>query len=212
MSEWIDISVPLQTGMVGWPGDPVAQIGRWLDLERGDSSNLTTLAMTAHTGTHMDAPAHYIRDGAAIDALPIEAVCGPARVVAIANPLRITVEELERHRMGAGERVLFKTRNSERCWRAREFVPDFVHVGAAAARYLSDAGVRLVGIDYLSVGAYQGDGDETHRILLGAGVWILEGLDLSRVEPGEYELICLPLRLAGADGAPSRAMVRPLSR
>lgn len=206
--KWIDISVPLRTAMVRWPGDSPARIERVADMTRGDDCNLSTLAMSAHTGTHMDAPLHFLREGAGIETMPLEAGIGPARVIAIRDARRIEVKELEPYRLGGGERVLFKTRNSERCWQGDEFVKNFVYIPAETARFLAERGVRTVGIDYLSVGAYEGDGEETHRILLGAGIWIIEGLDLSGVEPGDYELVCLPLKIAGADGAPARAAVR----
>jgi arylformamidase len=182
---WIDISVPISSGMVHWPDDPGVSVERVQDLSRGDAANVSKLELGAHTGTHMDAPRHFLADGAA---------------------------ELETHRLRAGERVLFLTRNSERCWNNNQFVEDFVYISAAAAQFLVQRHVRTVGIDYLSVGGYVHDGVETHRILLGAGIWLIEGLNLSAVKPGAYELVCLPLRVAGADGAPARAILRPRSR
>jgi arylformamidase len=133
-------------------------------------------------------------------------------VIRIEHPRVILSAELETHRLRAGERVLFLTRNSERCWNNNQFVEDFVYISAAAAQFLVQRHVRTVGIDYLSVGGYVHDGVETHRILLGAGIWLIEGLNLSAVKPGAYELVCLPLRVAGADGAPARAILRPRSR
>ena len=206
--EWIDVTVPLRAGMVQWPGDPPVEIERALRLDRGDEVNLTRLSMSAHAGTHIDAPVHFLAGGTGIDAMPPAAMIGPARVIGIRDPEAIRPEELAPHRLRRGERVLFKTRNSERRG-ANAFVPDFVHVTAEAARHLADAGVLLVGIDYLSVGGYEKDGGEPHRALLSAGIWILEGLDLSRVPAGDADLICLPLLLPGADGAPARALVRP---
>jgi arylformamidase len=210
MTEWIDVSVPLTTGMAHWPGDPVPRLKRALDMNRGDICNATTLSISAHTGTHMDAPLHFIADGEAIDRIPLQAVIGEARVIEIADPVRITSEELASHAPKRGERLLFKTVNSTDCWNTPDFVKRFVHVGADAARYLADCDVRTIGIDYLSIGAFEGDGVETHRILLGAGIWIIEGLNLSSVSAGRYELICLPLKIMGGDGAPARAVVRRL--
>jgi arylformamidase len=209
---WIDISVPVTSGMVHWPDNPGVSIERTQDLSRGDAANVSKLELGAHTGTHMDAPRHFLADGAGIDELPLDAVIGPARVIRIEHPQMILPAELETHRLRAGERVMFLTRNSERCWNNSRFVEDFVYISAAAAQFLVQRKVRTVGIDYLSVGGYAHDGVETHRILLGAGIWLIEGLNLSMAKPGAYELVCLPLRIAGADGAPARAVLRPSGR
>ena len=209
---WIDISVPISSGMVHWPDDPSVSVERVQDLSRGDAANVSKLELGAHTGTHMDAPRHFLADGAGLDELPLDATIGPARVIRIEHPRVILPAELETHRLRAGERVLFLTRNSERCWNNNQFVEDFVYISAAAAQFLVQQKVRSVGIDYLSVGGYVHDGVETHRILLGAGIWLIEGLNLSAVKPGAYELVCLPLRVVGADGAPARAILRPSSR
>jgi arylformamidase len=208
---WIDISVPLRTGMPHWPGDIPVSIPQTMDMKAGAVCNVRTISMSAHTGTHMDAPLHFLADGASMEAMPLDATMGSARVVAIEDDRAITRRELEPLAPAAGERLLFKTRNS-RLWRdrCRFFIKNFVAIEADAARYLAHCGVRTVGVDYLSVGLYEADGDETHRILLGAGIWVIEGLDLSRVEPGNYELACLPLRIEGGDGAPARAAVRRL--
>lgn len=211
-SQWIDISVPLKTGMVHWPGDPPTRVTRVHDLESGGPCTLSSIEMCAHAGTHMDAPAHFIRGGIGIDAMPLDAAIGPARVIAITDPESITPQELAGHRIRRGERILFKTANSGRCWDGDTFTEDFIHISADAARYLAERKVELVGVDYLSVGGFHSDGAGTHRELLGAGIWIIEGLDLSQVEPGQVQLICLPLKLAGAEGAPARAIVRPIKR
>ena len=208
-SAWIDVTVPLRTGMVHWPGDPPARISHALDMERGDPCTVSLLEIGAHTGTHMDAPAHFVRGGVGIDALPLDTAIGSARVIAIQDPESIKPEELRRHRLRRGERILFKTGNSARCWDKDSFVEDFVYISAAAAQYLAERQVRLVGIDYLSVGGFRADGVETHQALLQAGIWIIEGLNLKRVRPGRVQLVCLPLRIAGADGAPCRAILRP---
>ena len=205
---WIDISVPIHPGMVLWPGDPAVRIERTQELSRGDEANVTRLEMSAHTGTHIDAPLHYLADGAGLDEMPLDATVGPARVIAIAHPRAILPEELEAHRLQVGERVLFRTRNSGRCWQSDRFIEDFVAISEAAAHFLVGRRVRSVGIDYLSVGCHGHDGDETHRILLGAGIWLIEGLNLGAVKPGAYDLVCLPLRVVRADGAPARAILR----
>jgi arylformamidase len=208
---WIDISVPLYTGMVHWPDNPPVRIERVLDMDAGDGANVSVLSLGAHTGTHMDAPIHFLPQGAGIDALPLSTTLGPARVIEITDEESIKRQELERHAIQRGERILFKTGNSARCWQSDAFVEDFVYITAEAARYLADVGVRTVGVDYLSVGGFAQDGEATHRALLSAEVCIIEGLNLSQVKPGSYELVCLPLRIRGADGAPARAVLRALA-
>jgi len=210
--DWIDISVPLRTGMPHWPGDIPYERSLTLAISNGDVCNLSQFSATAHIGTHMDAPRHFIDGGATIETLPLDAVIGPARVIEIRDEELIRVDELAPHQIAKGERLLFKTINSTRAWNTNEFQKKFVYIPAATADYLAARGVRTIGIDYLSVGAFDGDGPTVHRTLLGAGIWIIEGLNLQPVEPGHYELICLPLKMAGADGAPARAVVRPFNR
>jgi arylformamidase len=194
--------------MVHWPDNPPVRIERMLDIERGDVANVSTISLGSHTGTHMDAPIHFVRGGEGMDRMPLDATMGPARVVEIQDPAAIKPDELDPHGIGRGERVLFKTRNSSVAWWTQDFIEDFVYVSQEAARYLAERGVRTVGVDYLSVGGFHVDGVETHRALLGAGIWVIEGLDLSRVEPGDHELICLPIKVEDGDGAPARALLR----
>jgi len=207
---WIDISVPLRNAMVHWPSDPPVRIERVLDVERGDSHTLSEIVMGSHSGTHMDAPLHFIEHGIGIDRMPLDITVGRARVIEIQDAESIKPEELLPHKIRRGERILFKTRNSSWAWQTDEFVEDFVFISREAATYLSKIGVRLVGVDYLSVGAFTGEGSQTHRSLLEEGVWIIEGLDLSQLAPGRYYLVCLPLRIQAGDGAPARAILRPL--
>ena len=206
---WIDISVPIYSGMVHWPDNPPVNIERIMDLSHGDAANVSKIELGAHTGTHMDAPRHFLSDGVGLDEMPLDATIGLARVISIEHTQAILPAELEAHNLQAGERVLFRTLNSERCWKTDQFVEDFVYISAAAAQFLVEKKVRTVGIDYLSVGGYVYDGVETHQILLSAGIWLIEGLNLSAVKPGTYEFICLPLRILGADGAPARAILCP---
>lgn len=209
LEAWTDVSVPLRDGMLHWPGDRPVRISADASIARGDEANLTALDLSAHTGTHMDAPRHFLNGAAGIDALAPEVVIGPARVVAIDDPDSVKASELARHEPRSGERLLLRTRNSQRAWWEEAFDRSFVHLDPEAACLVASAGVRLLGIDYLSVGGLE-RGAETHRALLGGGAWILEGLNLGGVEPGEYELLCLPLRIVGADGAPARALLRDL--
>lgn len=208
---WIDVSVPLHSGMVSWPGDPPVSIVPFKEIARGGSSNVTRLSMGAHTGTHMDAPRHFFTGARGLDTMPLDATIGPARVIEIRDRESIKAEELRRHRIRRGERILFKTYGAAARWRRREFDRSYVYIAAEAARFLAGRGVRTVGVDYLSVGGYKKDGAETHRGLLGAGIWIIEGLNLSGVKPGRYDLICLPLRILASDGAPARAVLRAKS-
>jgi arylformamidase len=210
-ANWIDVSVPLTTGMVHWPGDPEPNFGRISEIEHGADANVTFCRMTAHTGTHMDAPVHFVPGTGGIDEFPLEVGIGRARVIEIpAEANAIGRNELQGKGLGKGERVLFKTRNSRARWHDQDFQRGFVAVNASGAKVLSDTGVALVGVDYLSIGLFQADGAETHRILLNAGIWIVEGLDLREVPEGEYELICLPLRIQGCDGSPARVALRPV--
>ena len=133
-SPWIDVSVTLRTGMVSWPGDPPARISHASDMERGDPCTVSLLEMGAHTGTHMDAPAHFVRGGIGIDDMPLDAAIGSARVILIRDRKSIKPDELARHAIRRGERVLFKTHNSDHCWDTDRFVEDFVYLSAAAAR------------------------------------------------------------------------------
>ena len=209
-SAWIDISVPLTDGMLHWPGDPPVSVTRVKDITQGSSANVSLLSMGAHSGTHVDAPVHFIPGGKGIDEASLSALVGRARVIEISDGASITVEELTRHRIRRGERILFKTRNSSSAWHRNPFAEDFVYLSDAGAQYLVSRGVTLVGADYLSVGSYRHGGGEVHRILLAGGIWLIEGLDLSGVIAGNYQLICLPLRVVQGDGAPARAILRPL--
>ena len=205
---WIDISVPIYTGMVRWPGDPGIVVSRAKSIDKGDVCNVSQLALGAHTGTHMDAPLHFIANGRSMEKLPIDATVGPCRVVEIKDRESIKPAELRPFKFKPGERILFKTPNSRRSWKTADFDEDFVYISKEAAQFLVDRGVMTVGVDYLSIGGFKKDGVETHRIMLGAGIWVIEGLNLSKVKPGKYELACLPLKIVGADGAPARAVLR----
>jgi arylformamidase len=156
----------------------------------------------------MDAPCHFLDGEGGIDGFPLALAVGPARVIEIPGAPVLGRAQLESKNIQPGERVLFKTRNSSRRWDNQDFDTGFVALDASGARFLADRRVSLVGVDYLSVGLFQGDGVETHQILLKSGIWILEGLNLAAAPEGEYELICLPLRIAGCDGSPARAILR----
>jgi arylformamidase len=210
-ADWIDVSVTVRHGMPHWPDNPPIVMQRAMDIGLGHDCNLSHLAMGVHSGTHIDAPVHFIHQAAGVDEMPLTATMGAARVIEITHPRQVTVEELRGHSLRAGERVLFRTSNSPRCWQTDKFVEDFVYISEQAAAYLAETRVRTVGVDYLSVGGYHSDGAKIHRILLAAGIWIIEGLDLSAVRAGSYEMICLPVKLHGSDGAPARAILRPVA-
>jgi arylformamidase len=210
VADWIDVSVAVRHGMPHWPDNPPIVLERVLDTKRGDVCNVSRIAMGVHSGTHMDGPVHFIHWAEGLDEMPLTATMGEARVIQIDGPGEITADELRKHRLQPGERVLFRTSNSDRCWQMSSFVEDFVGLSERAAAHLAETGVRTVGIDYLSVGGYHADGAKIHKILLEAGIWIIEGLDLSPVTGGRYEMICLPVKLNGSDGAPARALLRPM--
>ncbi len=205
-----DITVPLSAELPAFPGDPRVALEPLSSLAGGDPFNVSRLVMTTHSGTHLDPPRHCDDRGMAADALPLSLLMGDALVAEIAGVKRIGRDELARLPLKGEERFILKTDNS-RLWKLKGFAEDFVHLAADGARYLAEMGIRLVGIDYLSVERADADG-EVHRLLLGNGVVILEGLNLAGVPPGRYELICLPLKIANGDGAPARALLRSRER
>ena len=206
MQELFDITMPIHSKMPVFPSDDPPQ-REWLHrIQDGDSNNLSALALGSHTGTHVDAPYHFIEDGLTLDQIPLQVFVGEALVIEITNPESISVAELRGHPIASAERVLFKTHNSSALSR-NGFRKDSVYIEEGAAEYLVRQGVRLVGIDHLSVDQYGAESSPAHHSLLGHGVVILEGADLSSVEPGTYTLVCLPLKVTGAEGAPVRAIL-----
>jgi arylformamidase len=203
-----DISLPISESLPVWPGDPGVKITQISHLDKGDVATVTRLDMSAHTGTHVDAPAHFVPGGLGVDALDLDVLVGPSLVVHALEADVLSADVLERLEILPGiERVLFRTRNSDLWERGeREFHKDFVAITEDGARWLVERGLRLVGVDYLSVGPFDGP-VPTHRILLRAGIVAVEGLNLSGIAPGMYQLVCLPLKIAGSDGAPTRAIL-----
>jgi len=209
-----DVSVPISARMPTYPGDPGVNIRQWLSLDKGDPANVTLIDFGAHTGTHVDAPAHFIRGGSKVAAMNLETLMGEVHVIEMPEDVvEISEGHVENSLSSGATRVLFKTRNSA-FWNEEtgEFRTDYTYISARAARRLVARGVRLVGIDYLSVEQFQAQTFATHETLLSSGVIIVEGLDLRQVVAGVYELICLPLKLAGGsgDGAPARVVLRTL--
>ncbi len=207
--DWIDITMPIENNMVHWPGDTDIVIKRTNSIANGDDCNLTNLSMSAHTSTHMDAPLHFIDNAKDISTLPFDAVIGSAKVIKIENRISINLEELKKYNIEENDRLLFKTNNSSIDWRMKDFIKNYVFLSTEAAKYLVEKKVKTIGIDYLSIAGLNNT-SEVHEILLGAGIWIIEGLALKDVSEGTYELICLPLNLIGSDGAPARAVVREI--
>jgi arylformamidase len=212
-----DVSVPVFTGLVSWPGDPGVQVERTLDLQAGDPATVSMLSMGSHTGTHVDALSHFKLGAPTLDGMDLQTYIGKALVVEIEDPQAITLGELQRKPsfldLRKAERVLFKTVNSQTPWYREPFNENFCHLSPHAADFLIELGIKLVGIDYLSVEAYHAKtlyelDAPTHHRLMEAGVHIVEGLDLSQVSPGWYEMICLPLKILDGDGAPTRVILR----
>jgi len=205
----IDISVPVDASLPIWPGDPSLKVDRFLDMDRGDAVNASCISCSLHTGSHVDAPLHHLAGGIGVDALPLGAMIGPAIVANLSHADEIGPSELEALNLPSGvERLLCRTRNSALWGDAdRSFRKNFVAVTAPGAEWLVNRGIRLIGVDYLSVERFGAEPSETHRRLLAASVVILEGLDLREAQPGEYWLACLPWKVRGVDGAPARAVL-----
>lgn len=209
-NNWIDISLTIHTGMPHWPDNPAVSIEPSQCLAHGDVCNVSKMTIGTHTGTHVDGINHFIKGGMGIDLMPLDATIGRARVIEIKDPESIKVAEIEPYNLQEGERILFKTKNSDFALKSDKFMENFVHISTEAAQYLAAKKVRTVGVDYLSVGGYQGNVVKVHHALLGSGIWAIEGLNLSQVEPGEYELICLPIKIKDGDAGLARAILRSL--
>lgn len=207
MSRIYDISVPIRSGGLVYPGNPEIEIGLQQAVAKGAGANVSFIRFGSHTGTHADAARHFFDDGQTVDAIPLDRLIGPALLLAFPDDLRaVSAADLEQHELKGHTRVLLRTRNSA-LLSQKEFVRDYTYLAPDGAQYLLEKGVELVGIDYLSIEQFHSGHHMTHRTLLERSVVIVEGLDLSVPAPGEYELICLPLRIEGCDGAPARAVL-----
>jgi arylformamidase len=208
----IDISLGVGPQMLTWPGDPAVSVEATKRIARGDSSNVSELRLGSHTGTHIDPPFHFLDDGIGVDALALDALCGPATVVDLtAVQGSVGAEELAALGLPPSvERVILRTTNSHLWSRpAAEFPDRYVALNPSGAEWVVDRGIRLVGIDFLSIEERGSPEHPVHRTLLAGGTVILEGLDLSAAPPGRYELLCLPLKVLGGDGGPARAALIP---
>lgn len=208
---WIDATATLDPATTPvYEGDAPMNFEFLKDMRNGDGLTLSKYSLGAHSGTHIDAPMHFVRDGAPIDKVPLEPLIGPARIIDIPDGVQaINAAELNRHRWRGTPRVIFRTRSSLRGWmKSSTFHRDFAYIAPDAAQLLADAGVQLVGIDYISAEQFGAPAPMTHRILLGKGIPIVEGLALEGIRPGDYDLIVLPMKVGGHEGAPARAVLR----
>jgi arylformamidase len=223
-SAWIDITLPLNTeiplapALPPRPGPrppepkiPLPTVYRFFDAERGDRATMFRIEMSTHDGTHIDAPLHFIPGGTTIDAMPIETTVGPCRVIEITDEKSVTVKELAPYKIRAGERILFKTKNSSKVYAVRQYTGKFVTISLEAAKYLAAKKIRLVGIDYISVASTETVDNigDVHKAFLSNGIFIIEALNLAGVKPGWYDLVCLPMRIEKGDAGPCRAVIKP---
>jgi arylformamidase len=207
VSRIYDISVPIRSGGLVYPGNPEIDITLQQAVAKGAGANVSTVRFGSHTGTHADAARHFFDDGQPVDQIPLERLIGPALLIAFADDVRaVGAAELKAHDLKSHKRILLRTRNSA-LLSQKEFARDYTYLAPDGAEYLVERGVEVVGIDYLSIEQFHSGHHRTHRTLLAKSVVILEGLDLSVPAPGEYQLICLPLRIEGCDGAPARAVL-----
>jgi arylformamidase len=207
MSTIYDISIPLSHGGLVYPGNPAISITPQQEVSKGASANVSVLSFGSHTGTHVDAPKHFFDDGLGVDALPLDLLMGPAMLICVDDAVMAVGEkELRLHELTGHTRVLIKTRNSAFI-REPDFRKDYTYLAPDGAAYLAALGVKLVGVDYLSIEQFHSGHHKTHRTLLEKGIVIVEGLDLSAPPMGPYEVRVLPLRLANLDGAPARAVL-----
>jgi arylformamidase len=207
VSRIYDISVPIRSGGLVYPGNPEIEITLQQAVAKGAGANVSLVRFGSHTGTHADAARHFFDDGQTVDKIPLERLIGPALLLSFSDDVRaVGAADLRKHDLKGRKRILLRTRNSA-LLSQREFARDYTYLAPDGAQYLVDNGVELVGIDYLSIEQFHSGHHKTHRTLLERSVVILEGLDLSVPAPGEYELICLPLRIEGCDGAPARAVL-----
>jgi len=208
VARFYDVSLAVRSGGFVYPGNPAISIEPQQSIPKGAGANVSTITFGSHTATHVDAAKHFFDDGQTVDDIPVEKLIGRALLVAFDDKLRsIGAADLESQNLGDHTRILMKTRNSALI-RDAEFAPDYTFLAPDGAEYLAERGVELVGIDYLSIEQFHSGHHRTHRTLLERSVVIVEGLDLSEPDPGEYEMFCLPLRLHGLDGAPARVVLR----
>ncbi len=207
-AKWIDVSATISDGMVRWPTDPAVIIYKAETIgEEGAVANVTGIYTTAHVGTHIDAPLHFIKGGEDVASIDLNILIGHAKVFHIQDRKEINYAEIKDLGIEKGDRVLFRTRNSETDWEREPFMEDYVYLATDAAKFLAGIGIQCVGVDYLSLGSKEND-QEVHRLMLGIPVIIIEGLKLGKVDAGKYDMVCLPLKIKNSDGGPSRVILR----
>jgi len=207
MARIYDVSVPIRDGGLIYPGNPPIRVEAQQAIARGAGANVSHVSFGSHTGTHVDSARHFFDDGQTVDAIDMQKLMGPALLIALDDSVTsVTAELLQQFKLQAHKRLLIRTRNSG-LLKDPEFHRDYTFIAPDAAEYLVEQGIELVGVDYLSIEQFRSGHHRTHRTLLGKGVVIVEGLDLSEPPPGEYDFCCLPLRLEGLDGAPARAIL-----
>ena len=207
-SSWIDLTMPIRADMPTWPDNPGISLTPSQCLAHGDVCNVSQLSMGTHTGTHVDGLNHFIKDAPSVAEMPVELMVGSVTVIEITHHDQITQAELEKARIEKGGRYFFKTRNSHELHPKNTFDGGFVHIAEDAAAYLAEKEVALIGVDYLSVGGFEGNVIAVHHALLGNGIWCVEGLDLREVQAGAYEVVVAPLKLGGGDGGAARVLAR----
>lgn len=212
---WTDVTYPIFENMTGWPGQPATQLDTLSCIHCGDTAKVSVLHMSVHSGSHMDAPNHFMAEGIDISRSPFEVGLGQVRIANINCSAEVRPEDLQAYEartrpLESGERLILRTPNSDKgLWLQKPFDEDYHGIGPAAAKYIVNRQLQLIGVDYLSVGPFHEGNPQTHRTLLGAKVWIIEGVDLRRVEEGDYEMICLPLKIVGSDASPIRILIKP---
>ncbi|MEI6056578.1 MAG: cyclase family protein [Lentisphaerota bacterium] len=207
-----DISLPISNDLFVWPGDPSVSLIQAKSISKGDQCNVSQLQMGVHTGTHIDAPYHFINDGARVESIPMETFIGTCLVIEVDSKTLVEKQDLLKYKIGEHSRILLKTRNTD-LWanNVKSFDRNFVALAIDAAQYLIEMNILLVGIDYLSIESFHSANNPVHKLLLKNNITILEGLNLSKIKPGVYELICLPLKLQGCEGSPARVLLRELA-
>ncbi|MBB4077546.1 arylformamidase [Lewinella aquimaris] len=215
---WTDVTYPIFEGMTGWPGQPETSYDTLSCIHCGDTARVSMLHFSSHTGTHMDAPSHFLAEGIDMARVPIEIGLGPMRIAEIDCKAAVTPEDLLAYEgrtrpLEPGERLILRTPNSDKgFWPHKPFDEDYHGIGPAAAKLIVERRLLLIGVDYLSVGPFHEGNPQTHRALMGGNVWIIEGVDLRKITEGDYDMICLPLKLAGSDGSPIRILIKPAAR
>ena len=205
-----DVTLSISDTLITWPADPTVSIQKTCLISQGNSCNVSELKFSSHCGTHIDAPYHFEENGITIDQIPLDYLVGSVTVCEVKNKEKIDLDDIKTLKLKNKKRVIFKTVNST-YWRLSEFKKDFVYITKEVAQYIVDNGVKLVGIDYLSVDKFENTYADAHHIFLRNGIVIIEGLDLRNVKAGDYELIALPLKIKNGDGSPARVILRDIS-